>query len=895
SLEHLSSSVPFRSLRSPHETHPLTDHSSPDTPRSQGDRTEATQIIPGERTKGLEGLSATVDRGALCLELGAMASKEKDLEDRLREVGSRLASPPSAVDELLPLLDQTESLLSRVDQSPTQSMSNALRPSMKALVVKELLGHSDIDVKVAVASCVSEITRITAPEAPYDDDLMKEVFQRIVEAFENLDDVSSRSFLKRVSVLETVAKVRSCVVMLDLECDSLIIEMFRHFLKTIRPNHSEMIFSSMETIMTLVLEESEDISPELILCLLDSVKSYKKDILPVARRLGEKVISKCAGKLKPYLVELSESTGMPLNTYGEVVASICQERLDSIEQNDIDDSKQSERTVSDELVQGSDKMEQEVNCPEEVTSAVKSPKSVMSNGTVRMVNGGSTTEPSSPKQDPEPSCPGDQSKRVNAANRDVSDSGAVKDALPAEAEVPVATRRKRGRPSTKLAATRHDGSAVAAPSASPLQQKVSEMGEKAISSKDSNLQKESDGITGPEDIEDSPIDTRDSEEKSRRQQNRKSSTSKTERGDSSQKSGTLNNKQRDNLKAKKDKAGEPILKETVSSLRSAAKSPKDQGNLEESAKTKFGRKREHGGGEISETPTVNKELDGGLVGSRIRVWWPMDKKFYDGVVDSYDHASKKHKIVYTDGDVEILLMKKERWEFVKDDNKNDMEQAKDSSNSDASSEEPKSKRMKTSSSSNPKETNAETATKSGKPSSSRRKGRPRKAGVLNLDDGPSSSSKANEKATSRSKDEGSKSDVKLKDDAKSTGDNVDKSTSKTGSQKKDNVHKFIRNSIDGTPKSAIKLMDDTVSAASKVRKDTSKSKSSEDNPKTGQKLRGTTSPTTGSESEANIDFEKGKAKIRESETLAELPSYATPKASESEASAGKKRKRRGQT
>ncbi|RRT60435.1 hypothetical protein B296_00044985, partial [Ensete ventricosum] len=60
---------------------------------------------------GFEGLSASVDRGALCLELGAMASKEKDLEDRLREVGSRLASPPSAVDELLPLLDVSPSCL----------------------------------------------------------------------------------------------------------------------------------------------------------------------------------------------------------------------------------------------------------------------------------------------------------------------------------------------------------------------------------------------------------------------------------------------------------------------------------------------------------------------------------------------------------------------------------------------------------------------------------------------------------------------------------------------------------------------------------------------------------------------------------------------------------------
>lgn len=52
-------------------------------------------------------------------------------------------------------------------------MLDALQPTMKALAQKEFLRHSDMDVKVAVASCISEITRITAPEAPYDDDIMK--------------------------------------------------------------------------------------------------------------------------------------------------------------------------------------------------------------------------------------------------------------------------------------------------------------------------------------------------------------------------------------------------------------------------------------------------------------------------------------------------------------------------------------------------------------------------------------------------------------------------------------------------------------------------------------------------------------------------------------------------
>ena len=73
---------------------------------------------------------------------------------------------------------------------------NALHPAMKALVAKELIGHADTDVKVAVASCISEITRITAPEAPYDDDLMKvwkhEHFflWRHITLFENLRKAS---------------------------------------------------------------------------------------------------------------------------------------------------------------------------------------------------------------------------------------------------------------------------------------------------------------------------------------------------------------------------------------------------------------------------------------------------------------------------------------------------------------------------------------------------------------------------------------------------------------------------------------------------------------------------------------------------------------------------------
>lgn len=56
----------------------------------------------------------------------------------------------------------------------------------------------------------------------------------IVAIFQGLNEVSSPSFSRRVNILETVAKVRSCVVMLDLECDELILEMFHVFFNTAR-------------------------------------------------------------------------------------------------------------------------------------------------------------------------------------------------------------------------------------------------------------------------------------------------------------------------------------------------------------------------------------------------------------------------------------------------------------------------------------------------------------------------------------------------------------------------------------------------------------------------------------------------------------------------------------
>lgn len=114
--------------------------------------------------------------------------------------------------------------------------------------------------------------------------------------------------------------------------------------------------------MTLVLEESEDISLELLTPLLSVVKNNEviffdffvyyyislsffpnvtlvvvllfQEVLPIGRRLGERVFEICAHKLRPCLLEAVKSLEISLDDYSKVVASVCEGTTAAVEHND---------------------------------------------------------------------------------------------------------------------------------------------------------------------------------------------------------------------------------------------------------------------------------------------------------------------------------------------------------------------------------------------------------------------------------------------------------------------------------------------------------------------------------------------------------------------------------
>ncbi|EEE60749.1 hypothetical protein OsJ_14300 [Oryza sativa Japonica Group] len=253
---------------------------------------------------------------------------EVEVRRRLRDVGARLSSLPDD-GELLRLLQEAAKLLYRVNQCEVDRIHSALIPVMRALIKKELLDHTDPGVKLAVVSCLTTLIKIRAPDPPYDDDVMKDVLKLVVGVFCELDDVDCPSYGTRVSMLGTFARIRGCALLLDLDCNDLIRDMFHHFFRTVSNTHQEHVISYMETIMKFVIEDITDMEQDLIKdlasCLLQNVKKEEKETPPASFVLAERVIGLCHEKLKPVFIKLLQ--GAPITEYSNLVTSFLQDAI----------------------------------------------------------------------------------------------------------------------------------------------------------------------------------------------------------------------------------------------------------------------------------------------------------------------------------------------------------------------------------------------------------------------------------------------------------------------------------------------------------------------------------------------------------------------------------------
>ncbi|KAL7114306.1 hypothetical protein ACP275_04G112200 [Erythranthe tilingii] len=252
----------------------------------------------------------------------------REIEDELIVAGTNLLKLrfSSSCDEVIARLLRAEAILKRVGQvkdSP-MPMKKALFPIMTALIKDKLLKHRDENVQVIVASCLNQATRITAPIQPYLDHQMRDMFGLFMVVLRGqLSRLTGDNYDRAVKILHFMGLGRTVLIMMDMDIDQMIVDMFQFFFDTISPNYPLVIFQYMEDVMTLVIEESDEVSLELLTPLLDSVRTDNKNVSPVSWELGKAVFEKCSTKLQPYLKEAVKKMNLEVNDYAEIVVSLC--------------------------------------------------------------------------------------------------------------------------------------------------------------------------------------------------------------------------------------------------------------------------------------------------------------------------------------------------------------------------------------------------------------------------------------------------------------------------------------------------------------------------------------------------------------------------------------------
>ncbi|KAL0415552.1 UNVERIFIED_CONTAM: Sister chromatid cohesion protein PDS5 [Sesamum latifolium] len=587
------------------------------------------------------------------------------LKKTLVEGGNGLLNHCGSTEELLGKLDEFEDLLSHMVQDFKNLVEVALQPAKKALIAGELMRHAEMDVRVSAASCISEIIRITAPDEPYTEDQMKEFFQLANSAFEKLACMSGRVYSKAVAMLQTISYSQSCVVMLDLEVHDIVQQMFHLFLDGIRASHSDVIFSNMENIMTVVIRssgDSDELSLELVKILLARLKKENHNVSPVAMQLAEKTFRNCSDDIKTYLPEAVRCLGNPVEDYAEVVASLFQEAIQrenmGSEDIGIDASCHEEAGV---VVDGGLSNSAEDNKTENlrIDENLNENRQTTAHFCDEAENLGS---PKQMQQEPESDdvlIPEKRSRKPNSLIKPEEGYDPFwmfcKWTPMEDSHCRKHRRKGHGHPQKTMI------SKEANLSSSPDEEQSSG----PISGKANRIKKQS---------EKGSLAKIPPEEKSRGVAVVSEDLTRDiiVKKPSGERQGLLNGVTLQKI------AGARLSFLTLIILPRAVQTPtsssspissKGEALPRKVSKSRHKKRKSTAAKkEASKVKDVSRCLGEELVGCKIEVWWPLDEVFYEGKVTSFDHLNKMHRVDYTDGQHEILDLTKECWHLLRDNN-----------------------------------------------------------------------------------------------------------------------------------------------------------------------------------------------------------------------------------
>ncbi|KAJ2727072.1 Sister chromatid cohesion protein pds5 [Coemansia sp. Benny D115] len=187
----------------------------------------------------------------------------------------------------------------------------------KQLLAAPLLRHKESGVVSYVACCIADILRLYAPEAPYDDDEIKVIFNVFIDQLQLLSDTNSQFFPLREYLLTSLATVRTPALVAMLpDAEDIISRFFTVLIGVVNPTIAHSIQMQILDILQQLLEEPKSVPQDVVdVILLQFTKKRQQDN-PAAHQLASDLANGTSDVLQKYIYQY----------FNDVIVSAAQQR-----------------------------------------------------------------------------------------------------------------------------------------------------------------------------------------------------------------------------------------------------------------------------------------------------------------------------------------------------------------------------------------------------------------------------------------------------------------------------------------------------------------------------------------------------------------------------------------
>jgi sister chromatid cohesion protein PDS5 len=180
----------------------------------------------------------------------------------------KLVGKGLATDALLKKIKALHAELAKLDQELVDIHS--LGSARKELISTSILLHKDQGVKAYAACCLADILRLYAPDAPYTDPELRDIFSFFFrQLIAGLKGIDSPYYDEYFHLLESLSTVKSVVLVCDLQhADELMSSIFKDCFALVRRELAKKIELYLADILVALIDEAQTISQDVIEALM---------------------------------------------------------------------------------------------------------------------------------------------------------------------------------------------------------------------------------------------------------------------------------------------------------------------------------------------------------------------------------------------------------------------------------------------------------------------------------------------------------------------------------------------------------------------------------------------------------------------------------------------------